>query len=1137
MRISRLPVFLFVLGVLGVGGCNLVIDMDEGARCDGPDQCPEGYRCINDRCKESGPKCGDYVVDGAELCDDGNTEDGDGCSSNCKSDEVCGNGVVDDVVGEVCDEGDLNGTYDHCTADCDGVATCGDGTIDSSNEVCDDGADNGLYDQCREDCQGMGPFCGDGNVDEPWEACELGGGDACRPCEPDCSQMADGPICGDGRRCDGEEACDDGLDNGTITTTQAYCNLQCTGTQLCGNSSPEGTETCDDGVGQGEQVCLDDCSGVQECGDGDQEGTEACDDGGANGTISTTQAYCVPDCSGTQLCGNSSPEGTETCDDGVGQGEQVCLDDCSGVQECGDGDQEGTEACDDGVDNGTISTTQTYCVPDCTGTQLCGNSSPEGTETCDDGIGQGEQVCLDDCSGVQECGDGDQEGTEACDDGGANGTISTTQAYCVPDCTGTQLCGNSVEEGSEVCDDGLGQGACHDDCSGTQECGNSIPEDPEECDDGQNGDDCDGCLDDCTIYTNTCSDTLICPPEECDDGNPDSGDACLLCEIIEFQVNTTLSPVARPKARIGPAGGFFVVWVRETSPSFVKGQRFDSVGVPAGAEFTINTVSDARHPDLDFCGDGRSIVVYDAPDASAQGVFAQRYAADGSTDGSELQVNSYMPDEQQDPTVACAADGRFVVTWRSFQAGGWNIYGQRFDGDAVPQGSEFKINSATSNDYQPQVVSADAGDFVVAWRGDPSEIRVRIFEANGTPRTAELTANTYTVGVQSDPSVAVSPDGTDVVVVWKSDDQDGEVDDIYGQRFDGDGAPIGGEFRVNRLVSGSQAQTAVAMTPTGQFVAVFQSNYLDGTARTHGRRYAADGSDIGDEFLVRSTFASPHVEPTVATGTDGRFVIVWGNSEIHANLFPRFDIDLAPICGDGVTQLGETCDDGSNDECGNCNSDCTALGTGIPCGMVQPYTAAPYYIDQYEASVWSRANCTNMRFGDGVDDYPGGFFDLVASQGCGPGVETCTGSGLTLWDPTDTVFACSLPAVSPSVSLTWFQAKRACENSGKRLCSGAERDGGCDAQFPYGSTYVPGTCNDSGSIANTGSFQDCHGTGMAASVFDLSGNVREWTSDFQRAGGCYSDSTAGPLACGSSLGSDPLAQGVNEGFRCCFDAP
>jgi cysteine-rich repeat protein len=50
------------------------------------------------------PVCGDNVVEVPEACDDGNLDDGDGCSSLCLL-EGCGDGVV--VVPEQCDDGNV----------------------------------------------------------------------------------------------------------------------------------------------------------------------------------------------------------------------------------------------------------------------------------------------------------------------------------------------------------------------------------------------------------------------------------------------------------------------------------------------------------------------------------------------------------------------------------------------------------------------------------------------------------------------------------------------------------------------------------------------------------------------------------------------------------------------------------------------------------------------------------------------------------------------------------------------------------------------------------------------------------------------------------------------------------------------
>lgn len=64
-------------------------------------------------------ECGNGIVEdeNAEVCDDGNTNNGDGCNAQCLSEGTCGNAVLDQ--GEECDEGaangDLNGT---CTNGC-----------------------------------------------------------------------------------------------------------------------------------------------------------------------------------------------------------------------------------------------------------------------------------------------------------------------------------------------------------------------------------------------------------------------------------------------------------------------------------------------------------------------------------------------------------------------------------------------------------------------------------------------------------------------------------------------------------------------------------------------------------------------------------------------------------------------------------------------------------------------------------------------------------------------------------------------------------------------------------------------------------------------------------------------------------
>src|ERR1051325_10001012 len=127
--------------------------------------CPPTTHCAAAQaiCIDDVQKCGNLVMDPGEACDDGNNIDGDGCSANCKSDERCGNGIVDTTVGEVCDPPG-HGT---CQPGCRSSGECGNGKVDPGEE-CDDGLDtnrpkfNGDDRDCRMDC--VINRCGDGFV-------------------------------------------------------------------------------------------------------------------------------------------------------------------------------------------------------------------------------------------------------------------------------------------------------------------------------------------------------------------------------------------------------------------------------------------------------------------------------------------------------------------------------------------------------------------------------------------------------------------------------------------------------------------------------------------------------------------------------------------------------------------------------------------------------------------------------------------------------------------------------------------------------------------------------------------------------------------------------------------------------------
>ena len=358
-------------------------------------------------------RCGDGVLDETlgEQCDDGNTADGDGCSADCLSEAYCGNSVVE--IGEECDDGNDRGG-DGCSSTCQREVGCGNGRLDYG-EQCDDGNITS-GDGCNEFCadEVAGAVCGN-LILEVGEDCDDGNSTAGDNCDAQC-QVESG--CGDGVLDPGEECDDDNATSGDGCTWNCLLEFVC-GDGICDAAN---VETC--------VKCPVDCCPF--CGDGVldtwSEGEEdpppyedeACDDGN-NDDGDGCNSGCVDE-DGMPTCGNSILESGEECDDGNTENHDSCSSTCTWEFQCGD------QLCD--VGNGE---TCRLCQEDCC--PQCGDGSISPGEFCD-GNDLGALTCEDFCY-----------------DGG---TLSCAP-WCGFDtsaCTGTgPICGDSLAECSEQCDD------------------------------------------------------------------------------------------------------------------------------------------------------------------------------------------------------------------------------------------------------------------------------------------------------------------------------------------------------------------------------------------------------------------------------------------------------------------------------------------------------------------------------------------------------------------------------------------------------------------------------------------------------------------------------------------------------------
>jgi hypothetical protein len=377
----------------------------------------------------------------------------------------------------------------------------------------------------------------------------------------------------------------------------------------------------------------------------------------------------------------------------------------------------------------------------------------------------------------------------------------------------------------------------------------------------------------------------------------------------EFQVNTyTTDRQSYSSVAMDADGDFVVVWESsgssgtDTSGASIQGQRYDAAGTPQGSEFQVNAYTTNRQgfPSVAMDADGDFVVAWESfgsggTDTDGNSIQAQHFNAAGMAQGSEFQVNTYTTSHQRFPSVAMDADGDFVVAWQSNGSGGtdsafYSIQGQRFNAAGMAQGSEFQVNTYTTDEQRHPSVTMDAdGDFVVVWESVGSSgtdtasysIQGQRYNAAGAAQGSQFQVNTYTTNNQRHPSVAMDADG-DFVVAWQSNGSSGtdtSNTSIQGQRYTAAGSAVGSQFQVNTYTTSFQVYSSVAMDADGDFAVVWMSFGSGGTDTSaesiQAQSYDAAGSAVGSQFQVNTYTTNRQGFPSVAMDGDGDFVVAW----------------------------------------------------------------------------------------------------------------------------------------------------------------------------------------------------------------------------------------------------------------------
>ncbi|HEX2552173.1 MAG TPA: hypothetical protein VHL98_00630 [Microvirga sp.] len=335
-------------------------------------------------------------------------------------------------------------------------------------------------------------------------------------------------------------------------------------------------------------------------------------------------------------------------------------------------------------------------------------------------------------------------------------------------------------------------------------------------------------------------------------------------------------------------GGWVVTWAsfgQDTSDYGIYQQRYDADGDPAGPETLVNTHSQNAQSSPSVIGlpGGGWVVAWVSTlqDGSGNGIYQQRFGADGTPVGVETRVNTTTADDQVTPALAALTGGGWIATWASLLQDGSNygVFQQRFDAGGHPAGAEMQVNAYTDNAQSlPEVAALEGGGWVVIWAsyaqdGDRSGVYQQLFDASGAPLGTETRVNTTVAEDQSYPTIAPLPDGG-WVVTWTSGQQDGSGSGIYQQRFDAGGLPAGAEVQVNTTTAGSQSVSSVAALEDGGWVVSWVSSDGSNTG-VFQQRYDSDGVAVGAETRVNATTFNTQTIPDIGALVDGGWVVTW----------------------------------------------------------------------------------------------------------------------------------------------------------------------------------------------------------------------------------------------------------------------
>ncbi len=304
---------------------------------------------------------------------------------------------------------------------------------------------------------------------------------------------------------------------------------------------------------------------------------------------------------------------------------------------------------------------------------------------------------------------------------------------------------------------------------------------------------------------------------------------------ISPRLNEDLFTHRLPKITVLPNDDYIVVW--ESDPSMsglssIYGQRYNKEGDTQGTSFKIsNSQNEGNDPVIALLPNGHFVVVWESlnQDSSQWGIYGQIFDHSNNKVGNEFQVNQETLNNQDTAAITTLSNGTFVVAWLSYHQSSANgLYAQIFASDGTNIGAEFLIKSNirtySSTNYSHSITGLKNDNFLVTWVSElDNSIYGQKFDSNGSKVNSEFLITTNGLN----PSTTALSDDS-FVVTWQYDGDDSSQYGVYGKRYDANGNPIDSQFKINSYHSSFNRNGEVITLANGNFLSVFEPYGQDG---------------------------------------------------------------------------------------------------------------------------------------------------------------------------------------------------------------------------------------------------------------------------------------------------------------------